>query len=464
MKQFTLEELLACIDGKIVLDKGNYDYKNICIDTRKLKCGDMYIAIKGAVFDGNDFTEKADESGAAICIVDDIKYKEENIKNSTIIKVKDTLKAIRQMAKLYRSKLDIKVIGVTGSTGKTTTKDLIAAALSKKYKVFKTKGNFNNEIGLPLMVFSLDESYDVAVLEMGMSNLGEIHRLADIAAPNIAVITNIGVSHLENLHTRENILKAKLEITDFFQDDNTLIVNGENDLLHSYETESFKLRKIGLSESYNYGAENILLETDRVEYNLIEENSHFRERIIVPMPGKHNVINSLIAVACARIMGVSIEEIKDGFNNLEKTSMRLDIVDCGKFTMIDDSYNASPDSMYAALEVQSSMKAKRKIAVLGTMRELGEDSYLFHKEVGAFAKNSGVDILIARGEFSKAYEEGFNSDNNFYCFPDNESIEAFLKQNLQEGDLILIKASRTLYFDKIANNIKSMNSDVGGSV
>ncbi|NLZ47328.1 MAG: UDP-N-acetylmuramoyl-tripeptide--D-alanyl-D-alanine ligase [Clostridiales bacterium] len=454
MEYISLEEILEAVQGKLYHKGNNLNYNDICIDTRKIKSGNIYIAIKGTVYNGNDFVEDAVQKGALLCIVDEISFDLNKVKDSTIIKVEDTKKALMSLAKYYRNKLDIKVIGVTGSTGKTTTKDLIAAALGSKFKVFKTQGNFNNEIGLPLMIFNLDSSYDIAVLEMGMSNLNEIHRLADVARPDIAVITNIGISHIENLGSRENILKAKLEITDFFGKDNVLIVNGDNDLLSNLETNKFNLIKVGFSKDFNYYSENVSLLEESIEYNVVEENKLLNPSISINIPGKHNVLNSLLAVACGRVLGLEISEINEGFSRLEATSMRLDVIRCNQYTIINDCYNASPDSMKAALDVQANMKVKRKIAVFGTMKELGSESYNAHKEVAQYANLKGIDILISVGDSEKAYREGFQKDDKFIHFDNLEEAGQYIKNLLKEGDLILFKASRAMKFENLVNLIK----------
>lgn len=454
MEYISLEEILEAIEGKLYHKGSNLNYNDICIDTRKIAAGNIYVAIKGEVFNGNDFVEEAVQKGALLCIVDEISFDINKIKGSTIIKVEDTKKALMSLAKYYRNKLNIKVIGVTGSTGKTTTKDLIAAALSCKYKVFKTKGNFNNEIGLPLMIFNLDSTYDIAVLEMGMSNLNEIHRLADVARPDIALITNIGISHIENLGSRENILKAKLEITDFFDKNNVLIVNGENDLLSNLESEKFNLIKVGFNKDFDYYSENVSLLEESIEYNVVEENKLLNPRININIPGKHNVLNSLLAVACGRVLGVETSGINEGFSKLEATSMRLDLIRCPQYTIINDCYNASPDSMKAALDVQANMSGKRKIAVFGTMKELGSESYNGHKEVAQYAKLKGIDILISIGESKEAYREGFQNDEKFVHFDNLEEAGKYIKSLLQPGDLILFKASRAMKFENLVNLIK----------
>jgi UDP-N-acetylmuramoyl-tripeptide--D-alanyl-D-alanine ligase len=451
----TLEEILEAVHGTLCVDGGNYSFKAVCTDTRKIEKDCIFIALKGENFNGNKFAAEAAAKGASICIVDEISFEEEElVKGTTIIKTENTRRALMDLAKYYKSKLDVKVIGITGSTGKTSTKDLVAAALSKRYKVFKTKGNFNNEIGLPLMIFNLDESYDVAVLEMGMSNFDEIHNLADIAKPDIAIITNIGISHIENLKSRENILKAKLEITDFFNEGNILIVNGENDLLSGLNSDYFGIKNIGVGENFDYKAENLILNENSIEFSVLEKYSSNVKKIIVPVPGRHNVLNSLLAISSARILGLTYEEIQEGIVNLEATSRRLDIHKLNGYTLVDDCYNASPDSMKAAIDVITSIKGKRKLVVLGTMKELGEEAYKAHKEIGKYAKDKAIDIFISVGEFSKAYKEGFEDDSKFFSFEDNDSAANYIKQNVLQEDILLVKASRSMKFETIIEKIK----------
>ncbi len=267
-------------------------------------------------FNGNNYIKQASEKGASICIVDEINYDDSEIRPyTTIIKVENTRSALLDLAQYYRSILDIKVIGITGSVGKTSTKDLVAAALSYKFKVFKTEGNFNNEIGLPHMIFKLDNSYDIAVLEMGMNNLGEIHNMAKAAKPDIAVITNIGTAHIGRLKSRENILKAKLEITDFFSSENILVLNNGNDLLSTVKSNKFKINTVSLNDRSNLSAFNIKLMENSIEFSVKENDFDINEKIDVMAPGKHSVINSLLAVMCARLFKLTYNEIRLGFKN-----------------------------------------------------------------------------------------------------------------------------------------------------
>lgn len=452
MDNIKLQNIVKAVKGRVLVEGSQEEFSKVVIDSRKVSKGDIFFAIKGENFDGHDFVQSVLEQGAGMVIV----HKEEqynNINENTwVILVEDTKKALLDLASYYIDTLNIKVVGITGSTGKTSTKDLIAAALSEKYKVFKTKGNFNNDIGMPLMIFQLDKTYEVAILEMGMSSLGEIETLAKVAKPEIGVITNIGTSHMENLKTRDNILKAKLEITTLFKEDNILIVNGDNDKLHDLESDKYKLVKIGVESDYNFKGCRIIINKDSIEFYVEEEGKFIDKPIKVPVPGKHNVLNSLLAVAVARQLGVSYEEIAEGIKNLEATSMRLDVISHEGYTIINDAYNASPDSMIAALEVLKTYEG-RKIAVLGTMKELGEESAKAHKEVAEYAKGAKVDMLLTLGEFNKDFQAGFGREN-FKAFEAIEDVAAYLKDTLKAGDVVLVKASRSMKFENIISELQ----------
>lgn len=447
----SFEEILQAIDGE-VLEKNTTVFNKICIDTRKIEKDNIYFALKGENFNGNKFVVEAFNKGASIAIVDEIFYNDKEI-NGTIIKVKNTEKALLELAKYYRRKLGLKVIGVTGSCGKTSTKDLIAALLSEKYKVFKTKGNFNNQIGLPLMVFELDKSIDVAVLEMGMSDLGEIDVLAECARPDIAVITNIGLSHIENLKTQDNILKAKSEIYNYFNEDNSLIINAEDKLLSKIKNKCFEIIKIGYNHEYDINAYNIILREDSSSFNINENGKEYTFNL--PMPGKHNILNCMLAIAVSKKLNVTIDEMIKGINNLEATSMRLEIIKNKNNIIINDCYNASPDSMKSSLDVLNTYKDKRKVAILGTMNELGDESIRAHKEVGEYAKDR-VDLLIAIGKYKNEYKDGYSKENIITY----ETKEDFIKEKetiIKENDIILVKASRGIRFEEIVNSLEDKN-------
>jgi UDP-N-acetylmuramyl pentapeptide synthase len=285
-----------------------------------------------------------------------------------------------------------------------------------------------------------------------MSNLGEIHRLAKVARPDIALITNIGISHIENLKTRENILKAKMEITDYFKKDNVLVVNNENDLLAQISSGEYRIIKIGFDEKSDLIGTNIIVDEEHVEFSVNYENHRFN----IPVPGKHNILNSLLAIATARVLGIKDKELQDGIKNLAVTSMRLDIVKGKLFTIIDDCYNASPDSMKAAIDVLDTVKGSRKIAVLGTMKELGEKSFEFHKEVAEYVKEKNIDLLVTVGEFSQAYKDGFGSESCI-SFDNLEDVTNYMLEKVETNDAILVKASRSMKFETIVNKLKAKN-------
>lgn len=449
--ELTFNELIHSIKGEIVSGKRQEIFNDICIDTRKIKEGNVFLAIKGENFNGNDFVVEAIEKGAKIAIVDEVNFDKCPVEG-TVIKVKNTQEALSDLAKYYKNKLGIKVVGVTGSTGKTSTKDLISALLSEKYSVFKTKGNFNNEIGLPLMILELTKDYDIAVLEMGMNHLGDIHYLANIANPDIAVITNIGLSHLENLKTQDNIFKAKMEIVDFFSEKNILVVNGEDERLKKLSSNGFKVKKIGYNQEYDVYASNIILKEDSTEFTANLGNNN--ERFCLPMAGKHNVLNAMLAIEVANSLNVTIEEMIKGLKNLEATSMRLQVLRKEKITIINDCYNASPDSMRSSLDVLSSYKNGRNVAILGDMFELGTASEKSHLKIGEYA-TSKVDLLIAIGKNIDQYAKGYAKEN-IKVYTSKEECLKELNTIIHDNDVILVKASRGMKFEVLVEALEQL--------
>lgn len=447
-----LEEIIKVVDGEILIKNNEGIFNKISTDTRKIEKDNLFIALKGQNFNGNDYAIHAIEKGASIVIVDEVKFKNEELNNKgTIIKVKDTKTALGDLARFYRRKLGIKVVGITGSTGKTSTKDLVAAFLSGKYKVFKTQGNFNNDIGLPLMIFELSKDYDIAVLEMGMNNFGEINKLASIALPDVAAITNIGVAHIEYLKTRENILKEKMSIADFFTNRNSLIINCENDMLKNVNnSEKFNLERIGYDKNYDVYAKNIRLTSECTSFDAITKDNE-SYRFTLNMIGEHNVLNALIGIQISRNFGLTFEEMEKGLENFNATSMRLEFINKDNFIIINDSYNANPDSMKAALEVLKNYSGTRKIAVLGTMGELGDYANEAHTEVGRFAKGK-ADILLTTGEFKECYKEGFKE--GCMTFESKQELMEKLDDIIKTDDTILIKASRSAKFEEIVKFIE----------
>ncbi|HAT4155783.1 UDP-N-acetylmuramoyl-tripeptide--D-alanyl-D-alanine ligase [Clostridium perfringens] len=446
MLELNLQEIVKATKGALLKEAYVKEIKAVSTDTRKIEEGTMFIALKGENFNGNNYVLEAFNKGAKIAIVDEVKCDLNELKEDVaLIKVQNTRRALMDLAKFYREKLGLKVVGITGSAGKTSTKDLVAAVLSDKYKVFKTKGNFNNEIGLPLMILELDSTYDVAILEMGMRGLGQIKELAEIASPDLGIITNIGISHIEILKTRENILKAKMEIATFFDKNNTLVVCGNDDFLGALPNAEYKIVKTGVGENFKIGAKNIALEELSSKFTVYDGEKE--EEFSLDMPGEHNISNLMLGIAIAKELDVSFEEMKRGLKNIEATSMRLELIKKDGFSILNDCYNSSPVAVKSAIDVMKNIEGKRRIAVLGTMRELGHKSEEAHEEIGKYSKENGIEKVLCFGDFSKNIKEGYGEGCTVY-----ENKEELIKDLLNiicDGDIILVKASRSLKFEEI---------------
>lgn len=453
--ELSFDELVEGLKGKVIFEGTNKTFNEICTDTRKIAKDNVFLALKGENFNGNEFALKALDMGASIVIVDEVLFEDKEVKDlnkGTVIKVSNTYQSLLSLAKYYREKLRIKVVGITGSTGKTSTKDLTSAFLSGKYKVFKTEGNFNNHIGLPLMILKLSSEYDVAVLELGMSNLKEIHTLAECARPDIAVITNIGLSHIENLKTQDNILKAKMEITDFFNEKNTLIVNAQDEYLQDLKCQKYEILKTGYDDKFNFVAKSIKILENKTVFDISDDGIDYT--FDLPMVGAHNVLNALLAVAVSKKLGLTFKEMIEGLKNIKATSMRLQFIKKDNITIINDCYNASPDSMKAALDVLNSTKGKRKVAILGTMNELGHEAENSHEKVAEYAKGR-VNLLIVTGDYSESYKKGFEK-NDIRIYNTKVELIEDLKNVVKDGDVILVKASRGIKYEDIVKHLENL--------
>lgn len=445
----TVEEILNVCNGKLLCGNKEDEVKDFVRDTREVKEGSTFIAIVGENFDGNNFANQAFENGANTCIVS----KEiEKIDGKNIILVENTVKAIQQIAAYKREKSNIPLVAVTGSVGKTSTKDLIASVLNQKFKVLKTKGNMNNDIGLPMTILNLKDE-EIMVIEMGMNHFGEISLLTSIAKPNLAVITNIGTAHIGNLGSRENILKAKLEILEGLQGD-SIVINNDNDLLSKWNKEDKKYNKItyGIENDSIYQAKKIKAYTDKSVYILKSNDEGNGNEIIVPVGGEHFVLNSLCAIAVGRYFNMNYDEIIKGIANLDLTGKRMEILkaNCGA-TIINDTYNANYDSMKAAIEYLKAVKDKRKIAILGDMLELGEYSKSLHENVGKCIDN--IDILITVGKESEYIAEKASA-KLILKYDNNQDAINKIKELINKDDIILVKASNGMKFIDIVNTIK----------
>lgn len=467
IREITAEDVIEICNGELICGSLDTVFENFCKDTRELKPGDIYVGIKGENYDGNEIYDEALEKGAKACILqgiiipDNIK---ERYSNRTIIIVEDTVRALQKLASYKRNMYDIPVIAVTGSVGKTSTKDIIASVMSKEYKVLKTEGNYNNQLGVPLTILRLKD-HTAMVVEMGMNHLGEISILTQIANPTVAVITNIGTAHIGLLGSRNNILKAKLEILEGLQSDGKVVINNDNDLLHDWNMNSngrYDVVTYGIDNISNVMAYNIVPNENESTYNIDIKGKTYS--VHIGIGGSHFVSNSLCAIAIGRIFNINMENILDGIANFELTKRRMEIKQYNnEIKVINDCYNANYDSMKAGLEYLSKTLNNKKIAVLGDMLELGEYSEELHRKVGKEVAKNNIDILITVGPESKyiadeACKKGFDSQNVYTYDSNNEAIEK-LKQLLEENQSILIKASSGMKFQEIYQAISTHLND-----
>lgn len=460
-KQIIIKDIIEKCNGKMIQGNESLVFENLCKDTRELKNGEIYIGIQGENFNGSTLYEQALEKGAIACLLQDVEISNEVLKkypNATIILVENTVKALQQLAEYKRSLYNIPVVAITGSVGKTSTKDMIASVLSQKYNVLKTQGNYNNEIGLPLTLLSLKDE-EAMVLEMGMNSFGEISLLTKIAKPDVAVITNVGTAHIGMLGSRENILKAKLEILEGLNSNGTLVINYDNDLLHDWyekEKNNYNVITYGMQEGSSIIGKNAEFSENGSTCDTIVNGKTYK--VNIPVGGEHFVLNSLCAISVAQVFEIPMEKVLKGIEQFELTKRRMEIKTskCGA-TVINDCYNANYDSMKAALDYLGKLKNTTKIAVLGDMLELGEYSKELHEKVGEAVAANNIELLICVGEESKNIakkaEEYGMSKNNIYTFSSNKEAIELLNKTLKKGDTILIKASNGLHFTEISDAI-----------
>ncbi len=452
MEKILLSDIASAVGGIINIEA---DITEICTDTRQLSDGCLFLAIRGDRFDGHDFVAYAFEKGAVVAIT------EKQIENYPCIVVKNTRKAFLDVAKYYRKLYNIRLVGVTGSVGKTTTKEMIALVLSEKYKTLKTEGNLNNEIGLPKTLLGINKEHKAAVIEMGMSDFGEIERLSDTAMPTIAVITNIGFSHIENLKTQEGILKAKLEILSGMSEDAPLVINADDKLLNTLKgTLNRTVFTYGIeNKTADYLAENIDEGNESTAFTVKYQDKAVE--ITLPCIGKHNILNALSAFCIGINSGISEAEIVNALKKYKPNGLRQNIVKKGDQTIIIDCYNASPDSMKASLSVLLQVKAEkngRKIAVLGDMLELGAMSKQLHENVGKLSEMADVDKLFTYGKES-AYIANKAQELGVGIFRTDDKIRLInaLKAYLKADDVVLFKGSRGMRLEEVIDGLYGVN-------
>jgi UDP-N-acetylmuramoyl-tripeptide--D-alanyl-D-alanine ligase len=455
MVSFDSAELVKAVDGQLLWGNPGKVFEGITTDSRKVAKDNLFIPLVGEKFDGHDYIEQCFNSGAAVCLT---QKPIPETANCTAVLVKDTAKALRDVATWHRNKYSIPVVGITGSVGKTSTKDMIACVLATKYEVLKTQGNFNNEIGLPLTLLNLEDKHEAAVIEMGMSGLGEIGRLTAVAQPEIAVITNIGVSHIEKLGSQQGILKAKLEILEGLQPGGLVVLNGDDPLLKEQCGKlGFHTVFYGLDANLDYCAQNYQsMGEEGTSFTIsIKDNSY---SVRIPVPGVHNVYNALAAIAVGLKMNIPMEIIIKGIAEYSPGNMRQNIITHKGIKIINDAYNASPQSMQAAINVLEELSAKsRGIAVLGDMLEMGDMAKELHYSVGSFIKDKKIDFLISVGNDSKNITQAvIDSGNNSITlchFENNSDALNYISGIIKQGDYILIKGSRGMKMEQLAEGL-----------
>ena len=452
MEKLLLSEIVTAVRGSFGYPS-NIEVSSISTDTRTIEKGAVFVALKGKNFDGHDYAAKAMELGAVAVIT------ERAVDGAECIIVDSAQSALLDIAGYYRDKFDIKLVGITGSVGKTTTKEFVSLVMSKKFRTLKTQKNFNNEIGLPMTLFNLTSEYEAAVIEMGMSNLGEISRLSLTSKPNLCVITNIGFSHIENLGSQENILKAKMEILDGADENAPLILSKDDKFLRSVEVRAER-KKIFYSvtdSSANVYASDIETKSDKIEFNINSDGKTYKA--VINCLGEHNVKNALAAFCVGREYNISPDDIIEAIGEFVPDGIRQKTSEVNGIKIIADCYNSSPDSAKSAIHTLSQIDTKgKKIAVLGDMLELGKMSKELHKSVGEAVCDENIDLLLCFGGMSEYYvkgalKKGFDK-NNAKIFASKEDVAEYLKTTMKKGDAVLFKASRGMKFEEIIEKIK----------
>ena len=463
MKNLTLENIAKACDGKLFLingDDAEREAASVIIDSRKCEKDCVFIATKGERVDGHSFIGQVWDNGALAVICEEIP---EDVKGN-YIHVKDSFKALKDIAEFYRMQLDVKIIGIAGSVGKTSTKEMVSAVLAQKFNVQKTAGNFNNEVGVPLTLFTIDESHDVAVVEMGISDFGEMSRLSKIVKPDICVMTNIGPCHLENLKDLDGVLKAKSEIFESMNPAGFVVLNGDDEKLRTVNRVNDKTpRYFGIEKKNDVYAENIVGKSILgTECRICTKEGSFET--MIPLPGKHHVLNALAATEVGLLLKMNLEEIAEGISSVKSTQGRSNIIDTDKFILIDDCYNANPKSMMAAIDLLGQVEGN-KVAILGDMFELGEDEEKLHGDVGKYVTKIAPDLLICIGSLSSNIYENADIKNGKKIYFETleaviDNIETIIDDACGSVNVdsmkpaVLIKASHGMHFEKIVDKLK----------
>lgn len=430
--------------------------QGINIDSRKIEPNNLFIPINGQNANGHHFIQNAINNKANATLWN--KDEPNPPTDIGVLFVDDTVKAMQELAKSYRRELKTSIIGISGSNGKTSTKDILAGLLSSKYKTQKTMANYNNELGVPITILSLDEDCEVAVVEMGMEKKGELLFLKDIVKPNNGILTNVGICHIENFDCLQSLSDAKCELLDCLNTDGLFIYNGDDkhiveSMKHKKINNNIKLKTFGHNNNNNIYYTDIMIKKDGIIFKCDGEiNGIFELNIL----GKHQAQNAISAILMAKEYGLSINEIINGFKKIQKTGLRNEIVKIKKCTILNDSYKSNPDSVLAALDTFENIKANKKIVVLGDMLGLGENEIHFHEEIGHKLSNFTITELITIGTLGKSIANGAKENvKNIVSFDDKESMTDYLSKYLNEDSVIVIKASRSFELDKVVENLKN---------
>lgn len=458
MKKITIKEILNATDGKLIAGDENAVIYDIKQDSRVCDKGDMFVAFIGEVHDAHKFVKDVLDGECDTVFISDLSCLPEDLTGKNIIQVSDTTYQLGELARWYLDSLNVKKIAVTGSVGKTSTRDIIYYALSKKYKTGKNYKNYNNAWGLPLSIFRFDEDTEVVVLEIGMNHFGEIDRLADIIRPEIGVLTNIGVSHIENLGSREGIFKAKMEMTKHIVSGGTLVYVCDDEFLTRERTQGdYKQIEVGMSSDSDYFISSVDdFGLEGIQFTVVNNGASCEMKL--PLAGVHNALNGSIAIAVGKLLGVTIDQIQTGFNEAELTGSRLKVIKTDLCNIIDDTYNAATASMKSALTVLSNSRCDgRKIAILGDMYEMGDESASQHRDVGAFAKELDIDLVIALGNIAKSIAEAAEGGKaKVMWLETKEELYPRLNDIVGQGNTILVKASRGMKLEDVVDEIKKL--------
>ncbi len=458
METMTVAEIVQAVHGKLLAGPGEtLSITAVDTDSRKIQAGSLFAALIGERTDGHQYVDRALNDGAAACIVS--RVPDHFLPGKAYILVGDTLRGVQELAGYYRSKFHIPVVAVTGSVGKTTTKDMIAAVLSEHYSVLKTEKNHNNSLGMPLTLLNLGPQHDIAVIELGMSQAGEIDCLTKLAKPDVAVITNIGDAHIENLGSRENILKAKCEIFQGMGEDGLAILNGDDELLSTLR-DSLSMETVycgeGLDCAYQASA---IHETTNDCMECKVKTPYGEYGVQIPAVGRHMIYPVLMAAAVGEHFGLSAEEIVDGVHHFVPTSMRMDIIyRRDDIVILNDTYNANPQSMRAAVEVLATRRERKKVAVLGDMFELGALAPALHAGVGEYLGRAGIQWLVAVGELANHLADAAERAGVAHVFrcADKEAAKPVLAQLLEPDTVFLVKASRGMAMEELVEELERL--------